>query len=86
MRARREARGSDQRKVSTTLFLSLFASQGALIVMSPVLAQAAADPGVSTATAGRLRTVTGLVAGLTALLQRSRSARVSLARQLLAAA
>ena len=36
--------------------------------MSPVLAEAARDLHVSTAAAGQLRTVTGLVAGITALL------------------
>jgi predicted MFS family arabinose efflux permease len=80
------ASASGRRRTSTTLFLCLFASQGALIVMSPVLVQAAADLGVSAAAAGQLRTVTGLTAGLTALLLRSLAARVGLARQLLAAA
>jgi predicted MFS family arabinose efflux permease len=49
------------------LFLCLFAAQSGLIALSPVLVQVAEDLGVSTATAGQLRTVAGLVAGVTAL-------------------
>jgi DHA1 family inner membrane transport protein len=49
------------------LFLCLFAVQGSVIALSPVLAQVAADFGVSTASAGQLRSVSGLVAGLTAV-------------------
>ena len=73
------------RGVSITLFLCLFAGQGALIVMSPVLVEAAGNLGVSTATAGQLRTVTGLAAAVTALLLGSAAARVGLGRQLLVA-
>jgi DHA1 family inner membrane transport protein len=49
------------------LFLCLFAVQASVIALSPVLAQVAADFGVSTASAGQLRSVSGLVAGLTAV-------------------
>lgn len=49
------------------LFLSLFASQGALLVLTPILPSVASDLGVSTATAGQLRAVSGLAAGFTAL-------------------
>jgi MFS transporter, DHA1 family, inner membrane transport protein len=49
------------------LFLALFASQTGVLVLSPVLAEVARDLGVSTSTAGQLRAVTGLVAGLLAL-------------------
>jgi predicted MFS family arabinose efflux permease len=71
--------------VSVTLFLCLFASQAALIAMSPVLADVAIDLHVSTAMAGQLRTITGLAAGTTALLLGAVAGRVSLARQLLLA-
>jgi predicted MFS family arabinose efflux permease len=49
------------------LFLSLFAAQAALVVVAPILPRIAADLGVSTATAGMLRSASGLAAGLTAL-------------------
>jgi MFS transporter, DHA1 family, inner membrane transport protein len=72
-------------KVSATLFAALFAAQSALIVMSPVLAQAASDLHVSTAAAGQLRTVTGLAAGITAITLGALVRRVALGRQLVAA-
>jgi predicted MFS family arabinose efflux permease len=72
-------------RVSVTLFAALFASQAALIAMSPVLARAASDLHVSTAAAGQLRTVTGLAAGLTALTLGAVVARVALGRLLLGA-
>jgi MFS transporter, DHA1 family, inner membrane transport protein len=50
-----------------TLFLCLFAAQAAVIAVSPVLAAVARDFDVSTATAGQLRSVSGLAAGLAAL-------------------
>ena len=49
-------------KVARSLFLALFAAQAAAIVVSPVLGRVAADLDVSTATAGQLRTVSGLAA------------------------
>jgi predicted MFS family arabinose efflux permease len=49
------------------LFLCLFASQAGVLVLSPVLVEIADDFGVSVATAGQLRSVTGLVAGAAAL-------------------
>jgi predicted MFS family arabinose efflux permease len=72
-------------RVSVTLFAALFASQAALIAMSPVLAKAASDLHVSTAAAGQLRTVTGLAAGLTALTLGAVTARAALGRLLLGA-
>jgi predicted MFS family arabinose efflux permease len=54
-------------RVATVLFLSLFAAQAAVIVLSPVLTSVASELDVSTATAGQLRTLSGLAAGLTAL-------------------
>jgi MFS transporter, DHA1 family, inner membrane transport protein len=73
------------RAVGAALFMSLFAGQSALIAMSPVLANAAGDLHVSTAAAGQLRTLTGLAAGLTALMLGSVGGRIGLRRQMLAA-
>jgi DHA1 family inner membrane transport protein len=73
------------RAVSGALFASLFAGQAALIAMSPVLANAASDLHVSTAAAGQLRTLTGLAAGITALMLGSVARRFGLGRQLLGA-
>jgi DHA1 family inner membrane transport protein len=66
------------------LFLCLFAVQAGVIVLSPVLAQVAADFDVSTATAGQLRAVSGLVAGTTAVAMGRLSARLGLRELLLA--
>ena len=71
--------------VSIALFLCLFAGQAALIAMSPVLTDAASDLHVSTAAAGQLRTITGLAAGITALMLGAVAGRVGLGRQLLVA-
>ena len=71
--------------VSAVLFLSLFSSQAALIATTPVLAQIARDLDVPTALAGQLRTITGLAAGVTALLLPRIAGRVGLGRQLLGA-
>jgi predicted MFS family arabinose efflux permease len=77
--------GGGYRAACVALFLCLFAGQAALIVMAPVLADAASDLHVSTAAAGQLRTVTGLAAGITALVLGVVAGRVGLGRQLLAA-
>src|SRR6476619_3024386 len=53
---------------SPVLFLCLFVSQAALLVLSPVLPDVARDLGVSTATAGQLRSLSGLTGGATAIL------------------
>jgi predicted MFS family arabinose efflux permease len=71
--------------VSAVLFLCLFAGQAGLIALSPVLVDVAHDLDVSTATAGQLRTVTGLAAGCTALALGRVAGRFGLGRQLLAA-
>jgi DHA1 family inner membrane transport protein len=70
--------------VSAVLFLCLFAGQAGAIALSPVLAEVARDLDVSTAAAGQLRTVAGLVAGVTALALGRLAGRVGLGRQLLA--
>ena len=53
---------------SPVLFLCLFVSQAALLVLSPVLPEVARELGVSTATAGQLRSLSGLTGGATAVL------------------
>jgi predicted MFS family arabinose efflux permease len=60
--------GRIQVAVAVTLFLCLFAAQAGLIVLTPVLSEVADDLDVSTAAAGQLRTVSGLAAGLAAIL------------------
>jgi MFS transporter, DHA1 family, inner membrane transport protein len=71
------------RRVAAVLFMSMFAAQAGAIALSPVLAEVANDLGVATATAGQLRTVAGLVAGVTGLVLGRLSSRVGLGRQLL---
>ena len=69
---------NDRRATGGTLFLCLAASQAAILVLSPVLTAVASDLDVSTAVAGQLRTVSGLAAGVTALLTGLVAARVGL--------
>jgi predicted MFS family arabinose efflux permease len=66
------------------LFLCLFAVQAGVIALSPVLAEVAAEFDVSTATAGQLRSASGLVAGLFALGMGRLSGRLALRELLLA--
>jgi DHA1 family inner membrane transport protein len=84
MATRRRLRPRGYRAVSAVLFLCLLAGQAGAIALSPVLAEVAADLDVSTALAGQLRTIAGLVAGVTALALVRLGARVGLGRQLLA--
>ena len=67
-----------RRAIGATLFLCLAASQAAILVLTPVLPALASDLGVSTATAGQLRTISGLSAGVTALLVGLLASRVGL--------
>jgi MFS transporter, DHA1 family, inner membrane transport protein len=60
------------------LFLSLFAAQAALVVLTPILPRVAAELGVSTAVAGQLRSVSGLAAGVAALAMGPLARRVGL--------
>jgi predicted MFS family arabinose efflux permease len=53
---------------SPILFLCLFASQAAMLVLSPILPEVAREFGVSAATAGQLRSLSGLTGGITAIL------------------
>jgi predicted MFS family arabinose efflux permease len=69
--------------VAPSLFLSLFAAQAAIVAVAPVLAEVASDLDVSTATAGQLRSVSGLAAGLVALWMGALTARVGLRAMLL---
>jgi len=69
--------------VAAVLFACLFASQAAVIALSPVLPAVAADLHVSTAGAGQLRTVLGLAAGITALAVGRAAGRLSLRALLL---
>jgi len=55
------------RAVGIALLAALAASQAALVVLNPLLPDVAQDLGVSVATAGQLRTVSGLAAGIAAL-------------------
>lgn len=63
---------------SVVLFSSLFAAQAAILVLSPILPQVAAEFGVSTSTAAQLRAVSGVTAGLVALLVAARGGRFPL--------
>jgi predicted MFS family arabinose efflux permease len=72
------------RAVGATLFLGLAASQAAVLVLTPVLAEVASEFDVSTAVAGQLRTISGIAAGATALAIGLLATRVGL-RELLGA-
>lgn len=67
---------------SVVLFSSLFAAQAAILVLSPILPQVAAEFGVTTSTAAQLRAVSGVTAGLVALLVAARGGRFPLVRLL----
>lgn len=64
---------------SVVLFLCLFAAQAALLVLSPILPQVAAEFGVSNAAAAQLRSVSGVTAGVFALYLAARGDRFRLA-------
>ena len=53
---------------SPVLFLCLFSSQAAMLVLSPILPDVAREFGISVATAGQARSISGAVGGLTAVL------------------
>jgi predicted MFS family arabinose efflux permease len=67
---------------AVVLFACLFASQAALLVLSPTLVEIANEFDVSTATAGQLRSLSGAAGGVTALLLATASERPGL-RELL---
>jgi predicted MFS family arabinose efflux permease len=72
------------REVGLSLLAALAASQAALVVLNPLLPDVARELDVSVATAGQLRTVSGLAAGLAALATGLLAARVGLRGLLLA--
>jgi predicted MFS family arabinose efflux permease len=53
---------------SPVLFLCMFSSQAAMLVLSPILPDIAREFGISVATAGQLRSISGATGGLTAIL------------------
>jgi hypothetical protein len=61
------ARLSRLRSPSAVLFACLLASQSGMLVLSPILVDVAREFGVSTATAGQLRSISGATGGVTAL-------------------
>jgi DHA1 family inner membrane transport protein len=71
------------RVVGATLLAALAASQAALVVLNPLLPDVARDLDVSVATAGQLRTVSGLAAGAAALMTGLLAARLGLRELLL---
>lgn len=73
------------RAVGLALLAALAASQAALVVLNPLLPEVAAELDVSIATAGQLRTVSGLAAGFAALGTGLLAARVGLRGLLLGA-
>jgi DHA1 family inner membrane transport protein len=75
---------SERHATAATLALCLAASQAALLTLTPILASVAADFDISTATAAQLRTISGLTAGVTALLSGLAAARIGLRELLLA--
>ena len=66
-----------------TLSLCLFANQAGTLVLSPILVDVARDFDVSTAAAGQLRAISGVVAGMTALTIGPLAGRLGLKRLLL---
>jgi predicted MFS family arabinose efflux permease len=71
------------RVVGVALLAALAASQAALVVLNPLLPDVATDLGISVATAGQLRTVSGLAAGFAALTAGLWAARLGLRELLL---
>ena len=69
---------------SLVLFACLFTSQSALLVLSPILVDVAREFDVSTAAAGQLRSISGAVGGVTALVIATAARRPGL-RELLSA-
>ena len=53
---------------SLVLFLWLFSSQAGMLVLSPILPDIAREFGISSATVGQLRSISGATGGLTAVL------------------
>lgn len=75
-----------ERRITLSLFLSVFAAQSGAIALSPVLAAVAAEFDVSTAVVGQLRSVAGLAAGVASLALPAAARRLGLSRLLRAGA
>jgi MFS family permease len=69
---------------AAVLFMCVFASQAAVLVLSPILVEVARDFDVSTAVAGQLRTLAAPLAVVVAVLVARSAARVPLRSLLLA--
>jgi DHA1 family inner membrane transport protein len=74
------------RRITLSLFLSLFAAQSGTIALSPVLADVASEFDVSTALVGELRSVAGLAAAFASLALPTAVRRLGLSRLLRAGA
>ena len=85
-RRRRLPRGRTRPPISArnTAFVCLFAAQAGLLTLSPILPRVAREFGVSTAAAGQLRTLAGLVGGVAAVAVVLVGRRIGLRRILLA--
>jgi predicted MFS family arabinose efflux permease len=70
--------------VELTLFSCLLASQASILVVSPLLPQIAQDLGVGSGTVGQLRAISGVVAGVGALVVHRLGRRTCIRRLLLA--
>lgn len=69
---------------SVVLFVCLFAAQAAILVLSPILPQVAAEFGVTTASAAQLRSISGVTAGVAALVVAANGSRFRLSSLLYA--
>jgi predicted MFS family arabinose efflux permease len=83
-RRRARARLYPSASAGNVAFVCLFAAQAGLLTLSPILPSVARDFGVSTAAAGQLRTLVGLVGSIAALAVVLVGRRVGLRRLLLA--
>src|SRR4029453_17741283 len=85
---RRNAAGGRRARPSANpvpaLFAAMFAAQAGLLALGPVLPDVAREFGVSTATAGQLRTLGGLAGGVTAVAVARFGSRLGLRGMLLA--
>ena len=85
MRARQrslkvEGPSDDRFTIASALFLSMFAAQASVLVLSPILADVADAFGVSVAVAGQLRSLSGVTAGIVALFATRLAHRIGLRR------
>lgn len=83
--ARRLRGGGSTAPAAIVAFTCLFAAQAGLLTLSPIMPEVAKEFGVSTAAAGQLRTLVGLMGGIAALIVVALGRRIDLRRLLLAA-